>query len=493
MLRRLLLGLAVALLLLVGVVLVRTLTARSSQPPVSQLTVGAAPADAIAARLAESVRFATFAAPDGQQFDPAPFEALHAWMDATYPAVRSGLRREVIAGHSLLYTWKGMDPALPPLLLLAHQDVVPVEESTLANWEQPPFDGVVADGWIWGRGTLDDKVSLVAILEAVESLLIAGFQPQRTVMLAFGHDEEVAGNGAEAMAELLAQRGVSPMLVLDEGLTVTHGIVPGLTQPAALVGIAEKGYFTVELTVEGEGGHSSMPPPHTAVGILAAAVTLLEANPLPAHMDGPMAEMLATLGPEMDFVNKLVFRNLWLLGGVVKGKLESSYTTNASIRTTTAVTMFDGGVKENVLPQSARAVVNFRIFPGETREDVLRHVERTVGDSRVKLRPLSGISGDPAPVSSTESDGWRLLIGTVRQAFPDAVVAPAMSLVATDARSYSGLSDSVYRFSPIRLHKDRGDTRRFHGTNERVSVENYAEAVRFYAQLITNVSGGGGR
>ncbi len=489
MTRRFLLSGLVGLAALLLILVVRTVSSSSSQPPVKPLTVTEVDEDAIASRLAESVRFRTLAAPLGEAFDPAPFVAFHSWLDVAFPSVRAGLRREVIAGHSLLYTWKGLEPELPPLLLLAHQDVVPVEESTLEDWDQPPFGGVVEDGWIWGRGTLDDKVSMLGILEAVESLWAAGLQPKRTVMLAFGHDEEVAGEGAKAIGELLAQRGVEPMLILDEGLAITHGIVPGLEQPAALVGLAEKGYTTVELTVEGEGGHSSMPPPHTAVGILAEAVTRLEANQLPAHMDGPTRRMLTTLGPEMGFMNRMVFSNLWLFGGVVQGKLEASYSTNASIRTTTAVTMFGGGVKENVLPQLARAVVNFRIHPSETQEDVLRHVERSVDNPRVKLRPFGGMNSNPPPVSSTESEGWSVLTSTVRQAFPDALVAPGMSVGATDARMYAGLSDSIYRFSPIRLHKERGDTGRIHGTNERVSVENYAEAVRFYAQLITNAAG----
>jgi len=488
MLKKVLIGGGAAFGLLLAVLLLRALMATSIQVPVEPQTVAPPDADAVAQRLAESVRFPTMAKPAGQAYDAQPFLDFHAWIAATYPGLSGALQREVHADHSLLYTWKGLDPDLPPILLLAHQDVVPVEESTLPDWEQPPFAGVVEGDWIWGRGTMDDKVSLVAILEAVEALWTSGFRPKRTVMLAFGHDEEVSGVGARAMAAALKDRGLTFQFILDEGLAVTHGIVPGLDQPAALIGLAEKGYVTLDLTVAGEGGHSSMPPKHTAIGILAQAITRLEANPMPAHMDGPMARMFGALGPEMGFANKLVFANLWLLGPVVRGQLEAGNSTNASIRTTTAVTMIQGGVKENVLPQSATATVNHRIFPGETVEDVMRHVERAIDDSRITITPRGGFRSEPPPVSSTTSDGWAVVERTVRQSFPDAVVAPGMSVGATDARAYTGLSDSIYRFSPLRLHKDSHDTGRIHGTNERVSVANYAEAVQFYGQLITNAA-----
>ncbi len=492
MIKRVLIGLGAAFGLLLAVVLLRAATSSSQQVPVIAQTVIASDLDGAVERLAEAVRFETIAKADPTELDPAPFAAFHAWITQTYPGLSGVLRREVVDGHSLLYTWKGLDPALPPLLLLAHQDVVPVEDSTLPDWEQPPFAGVVADGWIWGRGTLDDKISLVAILESVESLWRAGFQPQRTVMLAFGHDEEVSGAGARAIAALLKERGLTFQMILDEGLAVTHGIVPGLDQPAALIGLAEKGYLSIDLTVAGDGGHSSMPPAHTAVGVLAEAITRLEANPMPAHMDGPIAGMFGALGPEMGFGNKLVFSNLWLLGGVVRGKLEAANSTNASIRTTTAVTMVAGGVKENVLPQEATATVNFRILPGDTIEDVLRHVEEAVDDSRVTVRMRPGFRSEPPAISSTTSPGWEVMQRTVRQSFPDAVVAPHLSVGATDARAYTGLSDSIYRFSPLRLHKDTHDTGRIHGTNERVSVENFGEAVQFYGQLITNAAGPAG-
>lgn len=490
--KKLLLGLLGAFLLLVLVLVLRTVTASSLQPSAGTPTdrVGVLDADALAARLGEAVRFRTVAGTPEEGYDAAPFEAFHAWMQERFPATHTGLKREVVAGHSLLYTWKGLDPTLPPIVLVAHQDVVPVSDDTLGDWTHSPWSGEVRDGWIWGRGTLDDKVAVVGILEAVEALWGSGFQPTRTVHLAFGHDEEVSGTGAMATASLLRERGVSPLFVLDEGLAVTHGIVPGLEAPAALVGLAEKGYLTVELTATGEGGHSSMPPAHTAVGVLADAVTALEADPMPIHMDGPLAHMFTWLGPEMGFGNKLVFRNLWLLGPVVASKLASGLSTNASIRTTTAVTMFDGGVKENVLPQSATAVVNFRLHPSDSREDVLKHVARVADPRGITVKPRAGLGGGEARVSSVESEGWRLVSGAVKTAFPDAHVAPGMSVGATDARFYAALSDSVYRFSPIRLHKDTHDTGRIHGTDERVSVENYAEVVRFYAQLIVDATSG---
>ena len=489
MIKKVLIGGAAVVGVLLLVMLVRMGASASVQVPTAPKTVAMPDADAVAKRLAESVRFATIAKPEGEAYDTAAFDAFHAWIAATYPGLSGALKREVLAGHSLLYTWKGLDPALPPILLLAHQDVVPVEDQTLPDWEQPPFAGVVADGWIWGRGTMDDKVSLVAILEAIEALWRGGVQPKRTVMLAFGHDEEVSGAGARAIAKSLEERGLTDFhFILDEGLAVTHGIVPGLEQPAALIGLAEKGYLSIDLVVQGDGGHSSMPPPHTAVGVLAEAITKLEDNPMPAHMEGPMANMFGALGPEMGFVNRLVFANLWLLGPVVQGQLEASKSTNASIRTTTAVTMTSAGVKENVLPQEATATVNFRLFPGDTIEDVLRHVEDAIDDDRVRIKPRGAFRSEAPPVSSTTSAGWRVVERTVRQSFPDAVVAPGMSVGATDARAYTGLSDSIYRFSPLRLHKDTHDTGRIHGTNERVSVANYAEAVQFYGQLITNAA-----
>jgi carboxypeptidase PM20D1 len=328
----------------------------------------------------------------------------------------------------------------------------------------------------------------MAILEAVELLLRKGFKPRRTVFLAFGHDEEIGGQaGAGRIAALLKSRRIRARYVLDEGLAVTEGIVPGLDQPAALVGVAEKGFASVELSASSPGGHSSMPPPQTAIGIVAAAIERLETHPMPAALDGPAALLFERLGPEMTFLTKLGLANRWVLGGLIVSRLEASPTTAALVRTTTAATIFEGGVKENVLPKRARAVVNFRIKPGQTVQDVLTHVRKVVGDSRVQIGLLSpGAARDPSPVSSTTSEAFQTIERTIRQVLPRAVVAPGLVLGGTDARHYEELADDVYRFEPFVLGPD--DPQRIHGTNERISVDVYRDCVRFYAQLLINES-----
>jgi carboxypeptidase PM20D1 len=363
-------------------------------------------------------------------------------------------------------------------------DVVPVEPGTEDDWSFPPFEGRIANGYVWGRGTLDDKVRVLGILEAVEILLSQQFRPRRTVYLAFGHDEEVGGlQGASKIASLLRSRGVQLEYVLDEGGVITHGIIPGVPKPVALVGIAEKGYLSVELTVEGQGGHSSMPPRHTPVGVLSTAIHNLERNQFPVELRGASRKLFDYLAPEMPFSRKLVFANLWLLEWLVKCQLSASPETNALIRTTIAATMFEGSSKENVLPPMARAVVNFRILPGDRIDTVIDHVRRSVNNPQVTIRPLAFVS-EPSRLSDTDSSIFRMLQQTIHEVFPEVVVAPSLVVGITDSRHYAELSTNIYRFSPIRMRKE--DLSRIHGTNERIPVENYDQLIRFYVQLIHN-------
>jgi carboxypeptidase PM20D1 len=480
-------GLAVVL---VGVLLLAAgLVVRAVSLPSRQLVVEPVPPMAVdpgaAGRLARAVTFRTVSYQDPAETDPEQFRALHRYLEASFPGVHRTLRRELVSELSLLFTWTGRDPAARPLLFLSHLDVVPVESETA--WSHPPFAGEIADGHVWGRGALDDKLGVLGLLEAVESLLRDGFQPRRTIYLAFGHDEEVLGRrGAPAIAALLGERGVTPELVLDEGLPVVVGQFSGVRAPVATIGIAEKGYVSVELTVEGEGGHSSMPPPETPVGTLAKAITRLEAHrPRPA-LAGAARQLLAAVAPHMDLGRRIAIANLWLFGPLVEWQLTGSPVTDALIRTTTAPTMLEGGPKENVLPARARAVVNFRIRPGDSVAGVLAHVQATVADARVKAVPLpSAMRSEPSPESSIESSAFQTLARTIREVFPDALVVPSLVLGATDARHYATLAPgAVYRFIPVRMRPE--DRRRVHGIDERIAVAGYEDAVRFYARLIRN-------
>ncbi len=280
--------------------------------------------------------------------------------------------------------------SLDPVVLMAHQDVVPVEEEALSEWEHPPFDGVVDDDFIWGRGALDIKSQMIAILDAVEHLLAEGFKPERTVYLAFGHDEEIGGHGAKEIANFLNDQGIHPAAVLDEGGSLIEGVLPGITEPVGLIGIAEKGFMTLRLTVEATPGHSSTPPRETAIGILAKALAFVEAAPQPTNL-APAQMLFRGLGPVLPFSMQFALANLWLFRGVVRKNLEKSPPTYAMIHTTSAPTIIKAGVKENVLPSKATALVNFRLMPGDTIAKVCERVRKIIDDERVEFRAAAGV------------------------------------------------------------------------------------------------------
>lgn len=485
MLKKLLKLIGITLLLVLVAVAANTWLFSSKQVQVQPVTI-AVDTQAVAQRLSQSITFPTISHEHPKQFDPKPFVGFHQFLQQTYPRVHQHLKREMVNQYSALYTWTGTDPKLQPYLLMGHLDVVPVAPGTEKDWKYPPFSGKIAEGAIWGRGTLDDKCAVLGILEAVEALLQQGYRPKRTVYLAFGHDEEISGKqGAQAIAALLKQRGIKLAYVLDEGMVIVHGIVPGIKKPTALIGLAEKGYLTVQLSVKGTGGHSSMPPKQTAIGVLSSAIHRLERNQMPAHYHGPTAEMFTYLGPEMALGLKMVFANLWLFRPLVKRILAAKPSTNASIRTTTAVTLVEGGVKDNVLPIHAKATVNFRILPGDTIDSVTAHVHRIVQDKRVQVSVLHPEFGkNPSPVSPTNTASFATLQRTIREIFPDAIVAPNLMLGGTDSRHFIELSPNIYRFLPLSLTSP--DLDRIHGTNERITLENYANIVRFFLRLIQN-------
>ncbi len=438
-------------------------------------------ATAAAGRLGAALRFPTVSLEGGGIADPAAFEGFRDFLQRTYPAVHSQLRRELIAEHSLLYSWG--EARGPAILFAAHQDVVPVESE---KWKQPPFAGIVDGEFVWGRGALDDKGSLLGILEAVEHLVGLGFKPNRKVYLAFGHDEETDGSGARAISRALAERGEQLEMVLDEGGYVLDGVIPNVARPVAVVGVAEKGFLTVELSAEGGGGHSSVPPATTAVGRIARAVTRLEDTPMPGRLGPVVLAQLRQIAPELPWLQRVALSQPWLFGGLIRRAMESKRETAATVRTTTAVTVIRGGVKDNVLPRHASSLVNFRILPGDSVDAILDHVRDTIDDEQITIR-IVGTPTEPSRVSSADSASYAAISRTLANAFPHALVAPSLVLGMTDARSYEPIADDVYRLLPIRLETE--DIRRIHGTDERISIEAHAAMIDFYVRLLENLVG----
>lgn len=408
--------------------------------------------------------------------------AFHTFLERSFPRVHGQLKREAIAGGSLLYTWAGSDPSAPALLLTAHLDVVPVEAGSEGKWIARPFSGAVANGFVTGRGAIDDKSSLMAILEATERLLARGYRPRQTIYLAFGHDEERGGTGAQAMAALLKQRGANIGFALDEGFAVLDGVIAGVKVPIAVIGIAEKGYASIELTATGSGGHSSMPSDDNAAVRIARALDRISQNQMPARLDGPTGRMLDGIAPYAGGAMKVALANRWLTRHFVQTRFLASPDTAAAIRTTTAPTIIQAGTKDNVLPQSARAVVNHRILPGDTVASVVAHDRAAVDDPQVRLRVLPG-AGEPSRPVPPDSAEFRQLSSIIRGSFPEAAVAPGLVLGATDGRHYEGVARAVLRFAPITMRK--ADLARFHGNDERIGIADYMRAIAFYERLIS--------
>ena len=487
MIKKLLLGLLALILLLAAAVGINTVRKGSHQLQVAPLAPVAVDEKAVAERLAEAVRLKTVSSRDD-----AALNALGHRLGVPLPKTHAALKREVVNDLSLLYTWEGADPKAKPIMLMAHQDVVPIAAGTEGDWQVAPFAGEVKDGFVWGRGSWDDKGNLMSQLEAVEMLVASGYKPPRTIYLAFGADEEVSGaRGAAQIAALLKGRGVQLDFVIDEGLLVLDGVMPGLSKPTALIGVAEKGYMSVVLKMSATPGHSSMPPKKgtSAIAMMSAALNRLEDEQLPGGIRGVAGEMFDTLAPEMSGFGRVALSNLWLFGPLVQKQLESAGSTNAMLRTTTALTIVNAGNKENVLPGRAEATVNFRILPGDTKEGVLEHMRSKVAmeapSDKFELFALPG-AVDASKVAPTDSVQYKTLNKTVREVFPDALVAPGLMVAATDSAHFGAISDHIFKFSPIRANNE--DLKRFHGTNERLSVKNYLDAIRFYHRLIPQMA-----
>jgi len=475
------------LLLLIAVLVGRALLL--SAPPTSSSQAIDIPVDgeAIAKHLSESIRFETISKQAPETLDPMMFEAFIDWASLTYPEFHQTLERERVGTYSLLYIWTGSDPSLTPILLTAHYDVVPVIPGSEGDWEHPPFEGTIADGYVWGRGALDDKSAVVTMYEAATQLLLQGFAPTRTIYFAFDHDEELGGHeGAGAVTELLRSRGIELEWTLDEGSFFMQGLIPGIEAPVASINVAEKGYVTFEIVATGKGGHSSIPPPHTAVGKLATVIVKVEAHPMPGGIEGLMADGLDAIAPHTPFTFRIVLANRWLFDPLLEMALSGAGPVNAMLRTTTAATMLSASVKENVLPIEAIATFNFRLHPRDTAEDVATHLKEVIQDDEIEIRQR-GNESSASSVSSTQSEGFRDIAAAARDVVTSAIVLPGITVGGTDSRHFSEIAEDAYRFNPMIVTLD--DVAGFHGTNERISIDNLELATRFYLRLIERSAG----
>ncbi|MGR3712920.1 MAG: M20 family peptidase [Shimia sp.] len=489
MVLRILKYLGLAVIALLAVLAVKT--ALYKAPDYAPVDAAALPSvtvdvDRVVANVSTAVTFETVSQNLVDPLASGQFHGFLEWIEAAYPGVHTTMSREM-ANLTPIYKWEGKNPDTQPVLMTGHYDVVPAPVAELDRWEHAPFSGARDTEFVWGRGTIDDKIGVIGLLEAAEMLIADGFQPERTIYFIFGHDEEIGGqNGAGAAVALLGARGVQMEWSLDEGSMVLDDVLPGLPAPVASINIAEKGYVTLNITAKAAGGHSSLPPAETAVGALAVAVERLMANPVPGGLTDATADFFDAVAPEFGLAERVLFANQWLFRPVLEGILSGSGPTNAMLRTTTAPTMLQASLTENVLPTEAVAVVNFRIHPRDTVESVVAHVEAVIDNPDIDVT-LRGEPTHPSPVSSAETEGFQLLAQATLGAFGNIILVPGLTVAGTDTKHFSKISDDSYRFNPMTFGPD--DLSRIHGINERVSIADLERAVQFYAQIMMGVDG----
>ena len=427
--------------------------------------------------LGELVKCKTVSYRDKTREDNAEFEKLIQKLPELYPAVFSACSLTQLEDRGLLFLWKGKEHTQPSVMM-AHYDVVPAEEE---NWEKPAFEAIIENGVMWGRGTLDTKVTFNGILSAAEALIQKGFVPQNDIYFAFSGGEEINGLGAVHIVDYFEQNGITPALVVDEGGAVVENVFPGVKQPCGLVGIAEKGMLDLQYSVASSGGHASAPKKHTPVGVLAQACCAVEAHPFRAHITKPVAEMFDTLGRHSTFAYRLLFANLWCFGGLLDAICKKSGgELNALMRTTVAFTQMEGSKASNVIPPAASMVSNIRLNPEDTMDSAMEYIAKTIGNDAVKLNVIHGMN--PSRISETDCPAWSKVASSVAGTWKGCQVEPYLMVQCSDSRHYGRISDHVYRFSAMELTSEERAT--IHGNNERIRLETAQRAVEFYIRLM---------
>lgn len=475
---RKLLSLLALLLAILAVVLAYN-TFRAKPWPMRSAAAPAPLPDSAVAHMSSAIRIATVSPEDTNHIDSAHFNQFRLFLEQSYPLIHQQLTRTIIKNYSYVFEWKGSDSSLLPTILMGHYDVVPVEPSAVKLWTVAPFGGELKDSALWGRGAVDDKAAVISILEAVEQLLRQHFVPKRTILLCFGHNEESTGTGAIAIVDYLKQRKIRADLVIDEGGEITTGKLKDVHRPVAMIGVGEKGYVTFELSVEKPGGHSSKPDKETAIDILATALHNLRSNGMPFRMTAPVSEFLNRVsGSSEVFLNKMALSNRWLFERLVENKLAATPEGEAMLRTTIVPTILESGIRENVIPTNAKAIVNSRILTGETTKEVEAFIRAAIHDDRVKIAIKGDFNTEPSPLTDINSPAFRLMEEAVSETVDGVIPVPYTMLGASDSRSYRSISNGVVNFTPLVNSKG------FHGIDERLPLADFRRSIQFFTHII---------
>ena len=467
--------------LIIGSLLLVVITKTILNKPVLEnqnVSLTALPTDAIK-HMTEAIQIATETPNDAFEYDSAVFYSYRKLIEKNYPLVHQQLSRTVIDSFNYIYKWQGTDTTKLPMVLMAHYDVVPVESSAIKLWHAKPYGGEVKDNYIWGRGVLDDKSSMISLLEATEAQLKAGFIPSQTIYLCFGADEESNGRGAAAMVKYFESKKQRFDMVVDEGGEISTEDNKNIRQPIASVGVGEKGYVTLVLSVQRAGGHSSIPEKSSSIGILSKALHTIEENQIPTRITPPIKAYLERISSyNTNFFEKMQLSNLWLFEKWVLHNMTQNRSSNALVRTTLVPTVVNSGVRDNVIPTFATAMVNSRILPGETPNSVKAYVEKIVNDTNVKISIYPNYETMPSTTTEINSAAFKRVESAIHAVVKEVVVAPMLMVGATDSRNYRTLSDGVINFTPLT------DAKGYHGIDERMLISDYEKCFNYYTFLI---------
>ncbi len=463
-----------ALLIFIGI---RTITNKPAANNI-QVNLSPLPQNAVA-HMSAAIQYKTETPNDEYQFDTATFMNYRKFIETTYPLIHKNLTRTIIDSFNYIYEWKGTDPSILPMVLMAHYDVVPVEASAVKLWHAQPYGGEVKENYIWGRGVLDDKASMISILEATEAQLQKGFTPKQSILLCFGADEESSGKGATAMVEYFKKLNRKFDLVVDEGGEISTEQNKSVKKPIASIGVGEKGYVTLVLTAQKEGGHSSIPGQQTAIDILSTAIAKVNQNPMPTKLTPPIEAYLKSISPyNENFFEKVALSNMWLFKSFVVNNMTKDPSSNALVRTTLVPTVFNSGVRDNVIPTFATAYINSRILPGQSSKEVYDYVQKTINDTNIKITYYKNYMTEPSPTTDVNSKYYKRVEKAVRSVVKDVVVAPMLMVGATDSRNYRAVSEGVVNFTPLT------DAKGYHGIDERMLISDFQKCFNFYTLLI---------